>query len=152
MGWWSTGHGHDIIGDDVADALTERLRFLEDMTDQKPSFQELLDRTADLVITDGDAFLSDAASVAGRPIEAVFEPPAPTLVSRQEPPVDDLMFGLVGVFVKVAELYEATEHARKPRLSEVLSALTFVLSVRPEELLRDAKGLSLVAIRAAEKK
>ena len=76
MGWWSTSRPGEIMGDDVADEIAAGFQFLLDMTSKKPSFQELLDATAQIVRSDGGEFLLDADAVRGKPIEAVFEQPA----------------------------------------------------------------------------
>jgi hypothetical protein len=147
MGWWSTGRPGQIMGDDVADEIAAGFKFLLDMTAKKPNFQELLDSTAQMIRSDGGEFLSDADAVRGKPLEAIFQPPAPTLVSRPNPPIDDLLFNLGGVFRRVARHYLSTEYQRKPRLSELLDGLAFVLRPTPEEFLRDTEGLKLVEFR-----
>lgn len=150
MGWWATGHGDDVMGDDVVDTLIDGFRLLE-QKGRKPTFQEIIDAAADLVRSDGEEFLSDAESLGGRPIEAVFETSAPTLVSRPDPPADELRSTMAGVFREVAGLYLGTDYHRKPRLTELLEAMAFVLRVRPERFLREAEDLSLAGFRVKEK-
>ncbi len=150
MGWWSTGRPGEVMGDEVADEIVAGFDFLEGATGKKPNFQELLDATAQTVLSDGGVFLSDADSVRGKPLEAVFESAAPTLVSRPNPPIDDLLFNLGSMFRRVARHYLNTDDRRKPRLTELLDGLAFVLRVKPERLLRDAEGLKLVEFRVRE--
>jgi hypothetical protein len=150
MGWWPTGNGKDIIGDEVADAVLSKFQFQEKMTGTKPTLQELLDATAFLVSRDGDDFLSEYTPDERLRLEAILKGPAPALQSRPEPPVDDLMFGLAALFRTIAGLYMNTGHERKPRLSELLAGLAFVLRSRPERVLRDGQGLELVGFARAQ--
>ena len=149
MGWWKIKDSDDIMGDGPADVLLSALRFHETITGEKPTFQEVLDATANLVKYDGGLFLCDAESEAQKDIVAVFAPPAPQLSSR---PIEtnDLIFNLTRAFEKVAGLYLDTGHQRKPRLRELLVALSSVLRVEPEELLRDVGGVLLVDFRVKD--
>jgi hypothetical protein len=150
MGWWPSGNGEDIMGDEVADAVLGTLQFHEKMTGTKPTLQELLDATAFLVSRDGDDFLSEYTPDEGLRLEAILKAPTPALQSRPEPPVDDLMFGLPALFREIAGLYMNTGHRRKPRMSELLAGLAFVLRSRPERILRDGQGIELVGFARAQ--
>jgi len=150
MGWWATKRPGEIMGDDVADEIGAAFQFFRDVPDSKPTFQQLIDATAGVVHDDGDAFLSDASAVRGKRIAAVFESPAPTLVSRPNTSADGLQHFLGRLFRKIAGYYLDTEYRRKPRLTEVLDGLAFVLRPRPQEVIRDAEGLTLVEFRVEE--
>lgn len=158
MGWWATGHDDDLMGDEPADTIVGELKFHEEMNGRKPSFQELIDAATLVLRTDGGDILADPESLGDRSLEAVFEPPAPSLatrpnlpalVSRPELPVSKLMFDLVGAFNQISRQYLETELHRKPRLTELLEALAFPLRVRPERVLRDSDGLELREFRVA---
>jgi hypothetical protein len=156
MGWWKTGHNDDIAGDDPADAIVKGLSTYHEIFGTKPSFQELLDSLAMALELYGSDFLDDPESYNGQPMEALFEPPAPALVTRddraqlaiaKDSPVSSLVTQLWSTFRKIARQYRDSEVERSPRLSEILSVTAFPLRVKPERCLRDAEGLELKEFR-----
>lgn len=156
MGWWATGHDDDIAGDDPVDTIVEDLAFYHEMHGDKPSFQELLDAFAATLQLYGGALLADPDSYVNEPMEAVFAPPAPTLVTSANlgelacdpsSPVSSLILNLFSAFRKISKQYLESEVQRKPRVTEMVEVLAFPLRVRPERLLRDAAGLELQEFR-----
>jgi hypothetical protein len=146
MGWWRTGQGDDIMGDDGADAIEGFLKEHAKIEGQKPSFQELLDATANVLQSDGDSILSNPEALGSSEVEAVFAEPVTTLVSRSRLNTS-LKSRLLKCFQDIAKQYLDTEYKRKPRLSEIFSIINFVLCVDPDDLLREAEGAKLLELR-----
>ena len=144
MGWWATGHDDDVIGDDPLDILGAMFSFHTQMTDQKPSLQEVVDALAQMLRTDGDEMVVDPASLTGRQIEARLKG-RPALASAAEAPADDLLFGMASTLRQIARSYEEAGYDRKPRLSELLEAFSTVLRHEPERYLRETGGQELEA-------
>jgi hypothetical protein len=119
------------------------------MTKRKPSLQEVLDATAQVLRFDGREYLADEASLGDAGLEAVVEPGS-RVISRPEAPVDDVLLNLSVAFGKIARAYQDSALHRKPRLSELLEGLAFVLRGNPERVLRDAEGLKVQSIQVAK--
>ena len=149
MGWWATGHGDDVLGDEPLDVLVGMFRFYTTMTNEKPSLQEVLDALAQILRTDGDEILSDPASLEGRTLAAGLVD-GPPLLSAPEAPADKLLLGMASSLPRIARAYEDAGYGRKPRLSELLAVFTAVLHHEPERFLRDGVGPRLEAFAVGE--
>jgi hypothetical protein len=149
MGWWATGHDDDMMGDEPLDILGGMFEFHAQMTDRKPSLQEVVDALAQMLRTDGDEMIADPSSLVGRRIEARLAG-RPALASAAEAPIDDLLFGMASTLRQIARSYEEAGYDRKPRLSEILEAFTAVVQHEPERYLRETEGQELEAFALAD--
>jgi hypothetical protein len=145
MGWWATGHGDDVMGDDPADILIGMFKYYMEISGKKPSLQEVLDALAHILRSDGSEILADSESMKGRHLAVRFSSSEPALVSRPQALVDELLLNFAVSLREVAESYEQSGLSRKPRVSEVLEAFTAILHAEPERFLREAEGTKIEA-------
>lgn len=140
MSWWDTGQQDDVIGDRPADliggALKDIARTSADKQLPKPTLESLL-RALGLALTTGTGEYLDAHPDLQ---EIVAEDALGVRVSsgplRAEPLVPDLTERLrKALHLNAAAYMERWE--RKPRLTELLATLEFVLGYRPEDFLVD---------------
>jgi hypothetical protein len=133
--------------DGAAETIVSSLQLYIDMEGKKPTFQELIDAARAILWSNADDVLADPERMDNHLLEAVFEPPAPALVSERDVETNPLMFTLAGAFGEISEQFQQLELARKPKLAEVLGALAFVFGANPERLLAGAEGLKLKELR-----
>ena len=141
MSWWDIGD--DVIGDAPADIMRHALGEIAraKQTQAKPTLQELLNGFA----------------AALRKIEAGQRDSFQKVVARQEsgPAVaatgesadDQLVSTFEQAFKDIEKEYQQ-RFERKPRLSELLQTLLFVIGHEPERFLFDAEGLKVNEIVA----
>jgi hypothetical protein len=145
MGWWqSRRNPDDVLGDGPADDLEDALARLSEDPANRPTFEALLGHLAALLRDEG-GLTADSGSYHGQPLRARFEPPASDLVAAPRTDRADLLGALRRGIRDISREYER-EVSRKPRLSEILETVVFVLAVRPEMYVAEAEGLSLVEI------
>jgi hypothetical protein len=101
----------------------------------KPTLQGLLDAMAAALNHRPRAYLDDAPPSGHVTLAAILESPAEALHSEFQSGNANLIKELNGVLEEIAMEYEESEMSRKPRLSEVLASLVFVLNGEPEMYL-----------------
>lgn len=141
MSWWDIGD--DVIGDAPADIMGQALGEIAraKQTQAKPTLPEILDGfAAALRRMDAGQRYSFQKVVArqesGRAVAATGESADDQLVST---------FGQA--FANIETEYQQ-RFERKPRLSELLQTLLFVIGHEPERFLSDAEGLKVNEIVA----
>ncbi len=140
MSWWDTDNGDDVIGDQAADlirhslqqAATEKVK----RAHEKPSLSDILRAVGGVAATDNKRHLND---VPADLIEIIAVLDSGGTISSG-PLGDSTPDDLVSVFREnLAAIHNVYQERweRKPRMTEWLSALEFVLRYRPEEFLSD---------------
>ena len=156
MGWWETGKGDDITGDGPADTitqvLTETTQRREGQQRSRPSVEELLSAFVEALRREPTEILEDGSAPPPRFITAVVEPAGGSVVGGITASQDAaLVETLREALEEIAVEYEDSDLERKPRLSELLAALSFVLSYEPERYLLLAEGSKVSMIQAADR-
>ncbi|HKP39140.1 MAG TPA: hypothetical protein VJT71_19935 [Pyrinomonadaceae bacterium] len=153
MGWWGTGYGDDIIGDGPADTVMQALKdiagYREERGREKPTLPEVLDAVLLALLGNSEKYLDGEGELTVKRLIAKLDTP-PTEVSSSEDPIlnPELVTPFQGAFEAIASEYEDTELERKPRLSELLTTIAFVLGSDPEDYLAIAEGKSVKEIIA----
>jgi hypothetical protein len=140
MSWWDTGEGDDVIGDQAADQVREALQQIVDArakrSQDKPVLADLLWAIAIATGSAGTVLADPPAGV----LPLVAQLKSGQTVSSGSPPDEretrDLVGPLAACLRALGTIYQ-DRWDRKPRLSEWLRALEFVLKYRPEDFLRD---------------
>jgi hypothetical protein len=137
MGWWATGRGDDVIGDEPADTMTAAMEALAVADDRPTTLPALLDSVAATLREHaGQVWAGTPDEV--RTLSARVEPGGTLVPAAGGEPDRQRVHDLSEALASVAEDYlEALE--RLPRLHEVLALLAFVLGDRPDAVL---SGLS----------
>lgn len=150
MGWWGTGHGDDVIGDGPADtlglALSALARERGARGDRALTPAELLSTVARVIEAHPARYVSDAPKAGSLELVARTEPESASIRSRGADGDPTVAVELRRAFDDIAMEYEDSPIARKPRLSELLAAIAFVLRPEPEAYLADAEGMRLAEI------
>lgn len=141
MGWWLTGNGDDTIGDGPADILMDAFKDIvarHNQSDQPLlTLSQLLDLIAATLRLEPQVILSEGKSFSIRSIIAEVENKLldkPQKVSSSSNPLVDEtdVRILFDAFTKIAIEYEEMGLNRKPRVSELLETIVFVLGYRPK--------------------
>jgi hypothetical protein len=153
MGWWETGQGDDVIGDEPADTITTTLRAMaeayEEQGKQKPTVQQLLNAILSALRLKPEQFIDEGNEISIQTLTAKFESTLDNVSSSEDNIADNqLVTALCDAFEEVAVEYEDAEMERKPRLSELLTSIAFVLGYEPEEYLSVPEGTSVTEIVA----
>lgn len=150
MGWWHTGIGDDIIGDGPADSITDALHAIVSQRRQRNlerlTLKQLLEAVAKAISTDSDSFLSDVNGRTAGPIVANRGTPFEVRGTKDADVDFTVLHELLHRFSEIAAEYQDTELERKPRLSELLAALGFVLRPSPSDYLAHCDGLEIDSI------
>ena len=155
MGWWSTGNGDDVTGDEPADIVTTTLHRIAESRRKrrrrKPSLPELLNAMAGPLGREPESYLTHRkrfkikrliATARGRTlrVEYTSDLEAGGRPGELEPPIREALTAIATAYEQAVD--------RKPRLSEVLSSFEFVLGDEPEEYLSGLAGVSVDSIVA----
>lgn len=150
MGWWRTGNADDVIGDDAADILGLLFQAVADERTgsgkTKPTLDELLGAVGAVLRRDAGALTADGGN---RPLGGlVVTIDGATSTIAAQGPAGDLAPRIENAVRDIASAYQESELDRKPRLSEILSSLAFVLGYRPEMYLSGVEGKQITEITA----
>ncbi len=127
MGWWNIGNGDGaVMGDEAAEVAAEVLSQLA-QRDPRPTLDELLD-ALEAALRESTELVSEALGPRHLSMATRRTPGSPSA-----PIVEVLRTGLI----EFEDTYRVN-FKRLPMLSEVLHAISFVLSSSPREYLRDA--------------
>ena len=135
MGWWATGNNDDIIGDGPADIMTDALIDVVSRYGRSPvlTLQELLDVLVAALRHNPESIVSDADNVTKIQVIAEVEKEPGRLSSSASPaPDEDLLRLFYNAFEKIADEYQESGFNRKPRISELMATVNFVLGYRAE--------------------
>jgi len=135
MGWWATGNNDDIIGDGPADIMTDALIDVVSRYGRSPvlTLQELLDVLVAALRHNPESIVSDADNVTKIQVIAEVEKESGRLSSSASPaPDEDLLRLFYDAFEKIADEYQESGFNRKPRISELMATVDFVLGYRAE--------------------
>ncbi len=127
MSWWDTGNGDDVIGDRPADLLTAALPELP-----APSLAELLEAVSQVLREHGENLVADPDDAR----DAVVVTDPPVIEDNPRPPREAVTERLLGAFRDIAAVYD-DRWERRPRVSELLALLAFVLRPRPRPWLSE---------------
>ena len=151
MGWWKTGQNDDVIGDRPADIMSSTFEVIArawgEAMGRRPTLREVLNALAVLLRQKPEAYLADTPRTSIRRFVARMGNESTEVGGSEDEHADQkLVAALADAFEAIAVEYEDSVMERKPRLSELLATLVFVLSYRPEDYLSDANGISIQAI------
>lgn len=137
MGWWATGNNDDIIGDGPADIMTDALIDIVARYGKGRSpvltLQELLDVLVAALRHNPESIVADADNVTQIRVIAEVEKESGRLSSSASPAPDkDLPRLFYNAFEKIADEYQESGFNRKPRISELMATVDFVLGYRAE--------------------
>jgi hypothetical protein len=144
MSWWRTKHEDDLVGDEVADRVTEALDSMltarQEQGFPKPTLQDLVDAIAAALgrARPGSA-ASAVATLAGG--EQVLGHSDATMGAQ------DLVTALAEAFADSAPFYRAYLD-RDPKPSELAACVAFVLAGEPEAYLSDGSQRAIESITA----
>jgi hypothetical protein len=152
MGWWETGDGDDLIGDEAVDAVERALKaFRKAGRGERPTLEALLDALVAGLAAGGPSLFAGAEKKRVRRLTAKLEPgPARASAAVAGAP-GSAGQGLVSALAEaLEEIHDEYEESvdRKPRLSELLACFAFVLGQEPEEYLSGVEGRSVTEIAA----
>ena len=145
MGWWKINNGEDIIGDRPVDAIT--IKLTEIATKQvergktKPRLSQLTS-SIETVIRDHEAEylqLDSEEGLIGKISLKNYIGQTPNEEERK--PNSEIIDEIRAMLNQIVQLYEENIN-RKPKMTEILACITFVLSSEPEKYLRDADNLA----------
>jgi len=143
MSWWEIGE--DVIGDTPADFLRRTLgeiaRSREERSGTKPRLQEILDAFAAALLgmNDGRRYTFDRLVAMNRS--------GPSVVASGDGADDQLVSVLRQAFDEIENEY-LQRFERKPRLSEFLYTLLFVIGHEPERFFSHAQDVEVDQIVA----
>jgi len=150
MGWWSTGHGDDASGDGPADTMQACLTSIAasrvEKRQAKPTLEKLLTAMVQALNARSATIIQDGTSVHIRKLEARLEPDS-MHVSSGNTADEGVVKALGDAFAAIAREYNDVLD-RRPRLSELLYAVRFVLGYEPERYLSIDPGTSIKEITA----
>jgi hypothetical protein len=141
MGWWKSGNGKDIIGDSPIDRILYSLRHLaylcNDSSQPKPTLEALLSTVGASLMDRTELLLTDPENVPVTPVVKVLMRNGNVISAFPDikvlGPKTVSLFWLT--FEDIAADYLSSELERKPKLSEVLTCLAFVLRVEGTQYL-----------------
>ncbi len=139
MGWWETGQGDDIIGDSPADTIAETLESIassrEEQGKPKPTLKEVLDTFASVLRLKATDLVENGEEIAIQSLAAELDPTSAQVYGGENNSVDEqLVKAFGGAIEEIARQYQDVVE-RKPRLSELLACIRFVLGYNPSEYL-----------------
>lgn len=152
MGWWSTGNGNDLVGDGPADTIQAMLANIAascfDEGKPKPTPMQFLTAMMKVINENAEVVIHGGAKVHIRKLEVQFEPhlhcastgEVSSAIQSLEEPLDH-------AFVAIAREYEDVL-GRKPRITELLSTVQFVLGHEPSIYLSVDAEVTKVKITA----
>lgn len=151
MGWWGTGANDDVIGDGPADLITTALDNLAlaavSRSKAKPTVEEILDGIAAAIRARPEYLFGEVGYTPFKRLVASLEPGSVEIVGGEYARADaGVQRALLEAFTEIVLEYENSELERKPRLSELLSTLAFVLSAEPDRCLSLPDGVALAGI------
>lgn len=137
MGWWAIGNGDDIIGDGPADIMTEAFIDIVSRYGKGRSpvltLQEMLDVLMAALRLNPESIVADADNVAQMRVIAYVEKESGRISNSASPIPDENLLRLVyNAFEKIAIEYQESGLKRKPRISELMATIDFVLGYRDE--------------------
>lgn len=143
MSWWDIGE--DVIGDTPADIMSRTLgdiaRAREQRSRAKPTLQEILDGFAAALrgIDDGRRYTFGELVALRRS--------GPAVAANGDGANDQLVSALRRASDEIETEYQQ-RFERKPRLSEFLHTLSFVIGHEPERFFSGAQGMEVDGIVA----
>lgn len=133
MGWWPTGEGDDVMGDDPADAFGSALLETARARGGETQLPEVLGALqAALRERHGNRLDVTAHDVTGEPVAA----------GR---PGADLQAVFTDALAEIAASYRA-EWQRDPRMGEIAATAGFVLGAPPPGTVRAPRRLARVSL------
>ena len=151
MGWWSGDNPGDVIGDGPADAIADVFERLRASGAPPPKISELLAAIAAALAHNPAELIDDPQVLAasrivaefadGSTVKAAVDPTAPK-------PLTDLLHA---AFDEIAVEYRDTELKRRPRHSELLETIAFVLAPDLDGFVADG-GKQLTRIVATPRR
>jgi hypothetical protein len=147
MGWWSGDNPGDVIGDGPADAIADIFERLRASGAERPKMGELLAAIAAALSRNPAELIEDPRQLAASRIVAEFADgmTVEALPGASAPkPLTDLLHA---AFDEIAVEYRDTELKRRPRLSELLETVAFVLAPDLDKIVADG-GKQLTRIVA----
>ena len=153
MGWWKTGQNKDIIGDVPADIISSMFKTIvrnyEELGKEKPTLSEMLSALLIALRTEPEKILEVAEAISIRRLVATINPGGTEITSQLDgKAVDEMLVKrLRGELELVTTSYLETLE-RKPKLSELLACLAFILGSNPEKYLSGIQGGSVQEIVA----
>lgn len=143
MSWWDIGE--DVIGDTPADIMTRTLveisRAREQRSRAKPTLQEMLDGFAAALRE-----MDDGRRYTFRELVAL-QRSGPAVAASGDGANDQLISALRQAFDEIETEYQQ-RFERKPRLSEFLHTLSFVIGHEPERFFSGVQGMEVDQIVA----
>lgn len=150
MGWWRTGNHDDLIGDGPADTLTGALQDFTELNERhnrgKPSLPEVLSAVLKTLSSQPQNYICDSQNHSLNQIIAKLDSDKTVTSDPNADSHEEAISIFHDAFEDIAVEYQDSELARKPRLSELLAALQFVLGDRPEAYISDLEGASISSI------
>jgi hypothetical protein len=149
MSWWDIENGN-VMGDGPADLLSSTLSSIAEAREnagrRAPTLQEILDGFASALKIVQDKSLDKAQPTSFQNLVARLES-APAVTSGGEAGAADsqVVSAFQQAFAQIEEQYQE-RWERKPRLAELLEALSFILGYRPDRFLSDADELNISEI------
>lgn len=153
MGWWETEENDNFIGDTPTDTIASTLTYIAETREEqdkgKPTLQELLNSILATLQTNPEGFIAEGKTICIRRLIALVIPELESVTSSEANKADSQVANaLCDAFEEVAVEYEDSELERKPKLTELLTSMAFVLGYQPEEYLSIAEGASIKKIFA----
>ena len=143
MSWWDIGE--DVIGDTPADIMTRTLveisRAREQRSRAKPTLQEMLDGFAAALRE-----MDDGRRYTFRELVAL-QRSGPAVAASGDGANDQLISALRQASDEIETEYQQ-RFERKPRLSEFLHTLSFVIGHEPERFFSGVQGMEVDQIVA----
>jgi len=141
MSWWDTGNNDDVIGDEPADLVRHALKEIADtraqQTQDKPRLADFVQAVGLVALDSGDKLLEQRPSDLK---EIVAELKSGQTISSGQlhaaVQTNDIVRVLTENLREIAAVYRE-RWERKPRFSEWLETLSFVLRYRTEDFLHD---------------
>ena len=152
MGWWKTGQNNDIIGDAPADMISSMfdriVRNNEYLGKEKPTLSNLLAAILIALRSEPEKILNQGDAISIRRLVATINSGATVITSQEGNTVDDNLANTLREEFELitGEYQESLE--RKPKLSELLACVAFILGANPEKYLSGIQGGSVEEIVA----
>jgi hypothetical protein len=152
MSWWDIANGN-VMGDGPADVVSSTLNAIAEARENTgrpaPTLREILDGFAAALKIAQDKSLDKAQPSSFQHVVARLES-APDVTSGSEAATADeqIVSAFRQAFANIEEQYQQ-RWERKPRLAELLEALSFILGYRPDRFLSDADELNILEIIAS---
>lgn len=149
MSWWEIDNGN-VMGDGPADVVSSTLGAIaearENMGRPAPTLQEILDGFATALRMVQNKSLDQAQQTSFQNVVARLQS-APDVLSSGEAATADaqIVEAFRQAFANIEEQYQE-RWERKPRLAELLEALSFILGYRPDRFLSGADEMNILEI------